>query len=229
MRALSVVFGIIVDHSEGNAVMRLEIAALVIVSGYIIGSFPTAYLVARAKGVDIFKVGSGNMGANNVLRALGIQYGALVWLVDGGKGVLAILLARWLDSDHQAAASVLAAIAVVAGHNWSLLATLITGSIRGGKGAATASGTLILLAPTLLLGLVLALGAIIVLLTRYVSLGVLTAVAVAGIGFLVLVVVGWMEPVYILYLLVAWMVFARHRSNIAGLISGTERRLGDGA
>jgi glycerol-3-phosphate acyltransferase PlsY len=207
--------------------MQPEQIVLIIVLGYIIGSFPTAYLVARAKGVDIFKVGSGNMGANNVARACGLRYGALVWLVDGGKGILAILLARWLMPDHQAAAGTLAAVTVVAGHNWSLLATLITGSIRGGKGAATASGTFLLLAPTLLVALVVAVGAVIVLLTRYVSLAVLTSVAVAGVAFLILVLVGVLEPVYVVYLLVAWMVFVRHRSNIVNLLAGKERRLGE--
>jgi glycerol-3-phosphate acyltransferase PlsY len=209
--------------------MRPELVVLVIVLGYIIGAFPTAYLVARAKGVDIFKVGSGNMGANNVARACGMRYGALVWIVDGGKGVFAILLARSLVSDHQAAVSVLAAVSAVAGHNWSFLATLITGSIRGGKGAATASGTFLLLAPTLLVAGVLALGAIIVLLTRYVSLAVLTSVAAAGIAFLILVLLGVLEPVYVVYLLVGWMIFVRHRSNIINLIKGKERRLGERA
>jgi glycerol-3-phosphate acyltransferase PlsY len=209
--------------------MQPEAVVFIFLLGYVMGSFPTAYIVARLKGVDIFQVGSGNMGANNVIRAVGWQYGAVVWFVDGAKGALAIMLARWLVPDHSAAAGVLAAIAAVTGHNWSFLATLITGSIRGGKGAATASGTLILLAPTLLLALVLAVGALIVVITRYVSLGVLTAVAVAGFGFLILVLVGFLEPIYILYLLVAWMVFVRHRANITRLITGTERRLGERA
>jgi glycerol-3-phosphate acyltransferase PlsY len=207
--------------------MQAEYIFFVVILGYFIGAFPTAYLVARAKGVDIFKVGSGNMGANNVARACGMRYGALVWAIDGSKGIAAILLARWLVPDHQAAASVLAAVSAVAGHNWSFLATLITGSIRGGKGAATASGTFLLLAPTLLVAGVLALGAVVVLLTRYVSLAVLTSVAAAGIAFLILVLIGFLEPVYVVYLLVGWMVFVRHRSNIINLIKGKERRLGD--
>ena len=163
--------------------MGLGLVVLVIAIGYVIGSFPTAYLVARTKGVDIFAVGSGNMGATNVTRAVGMRYGLLVWAIDGVKGILAILLARLIVPDYQTTASVLAAVAAVAGHNWSLLATLLTGSIRGGKGAATAMGTFILLAPTLLVALVLAIAMAIVLLMRYVSLGVLTAVAVAGIAF----------------------------------------------
>ncbi|MBN1565000.1 MAG: glycerol-3-phosphate acyltransferase [Anaerolineae bacterium] len=208
--------------------MRPEVIIFIFMLGYVIGSFPTAYLIARIKGIDIFAVGSGNMGATNVIRAMGWQYGGLVWLIDGAKGAFAIVLARWLVADdYHAAAGVLAAIAAVTGHNWSFIATLITGSIRGGKGAATASGTFILLAPTLLLALVLAVAALMVLLTRYVSLGVLTAVTVAGIGFVILVLIGFLEPINILYLLVGWMVFVRHRANIARLIAGTERRLGE--
>lgn len=209
--------------------MDAKTVLLIVMAGYVIGSFPTAYLVARAKGIDIFKVGSGNMGANNVARACGIQYGALVWLWDGLKGVFAILVARWLLPDRQAAASVLAAVAVVAGHNWSFLATLITGSIRGGKGAATASGTFLLLAPTFLVALTLALATAVVLLTRYVSLAVLTAAAVAGITIAILVFIGSMDPVYSIYLLVSFMIFVRHRSNIYNLLAGKERRLGERA
>ncbi len=209
--------------------MQPELVVLIIAVGYIIGSFPTAYLIARAKGVDIFAVGSGNMGANNVARACGPQYGALVWLVDGLKGIVAIVVARMLLPDHQAVASVLGAIAAVAGHNWSFLATLITGSLRGGKGAATASGTLLLLLPTLIVALVLAVGAAIILLTRYVSLGVLSALAVATAAFIVLVIVGTFEPVYLLYVVVTWMVFFQHRANIVRLLTGKERRFGERA
>ncbi|MCZ7540689.1 MAG: glycerol-3-phosphate acyltransferase [Anaerolineae bacterium] len=209
--------------------MEPGLVVLVIAIGYVIGSFPTAYLVARTRGVDIFAVGSGNMGATNVSRAIGMRYGLLVWAIDGAKGILAILLARLIVPDYQTTASVLAAVSAVAGHNWSLLATLLTGSIRGGKGAATAMGTFVLLAPTLLVALVLAVAMAIVLLTRYVSLGVLTAVAVAGIAFLALVIAGWMDPVYTVYLLAGWMVFVRHRGNIVRLLAGTERRLGERA
>jgi len=207
--------------------MQPGLVVLVIVIGYIIGSTPTAYLIARSRGVDIFTVGSGNMGANNVARACGWRYGGLVWFIDGIKGVVAILIARWLIPDHQAAASMLAAIAVVSGHNWSFLATLITGHIRGGKGAATAMGTLMLLLPTIFVALALGIGALIVIITRYVSLGVLTALAVATAVFVLLVILGTFEPVYLLYMIVTWMVFFRHRSNIVRLVTGTERRFGE--
>lgn len=209
--------------------MQPGLVVLAIVIGYIIGSMPTAYLIARARGVDIFTVGSGNMGANNVARAIGWQYGGLVWFLDGAKGMVAILIARWLLPDYQAAASMLAAIAAVSGHNWSFLATLITGHIRGGKGAATAMGTLLLLLPTIFVALALGIGALIIIITRYVSLGVLTALGVATAVFVLLVILGTFEPVYLLYMIVTWMVFFRHRSNIVRLVTGTERRFGDRA
>ncbi len=210
--------------------MQPAYIVLVIALGYIIGSFPTAYIVARARGVDIFKVGSGNMGAANTARALGLRYGVLVWLLDGTKGIIAVLLARWImPHDQSTLAGVLAALSAVAGHNWSVLATVLTGSIRGGKGAATAMGTFVLLAPTLLVAFVLALGAIIVLLTRYVSLGVLTGTAVALVSFVILVGLGVLEPVYTVYMLVFWMIFVRHRTNMINLIKGKERRLGERA
>lgn len=207
--------------------MQLSSVMFVIAISYIIGSFPTAYLVARTRGVDIFKVGSGNMGATNVIRACGFRYGLIVWAWDVFKGILTILIARWLIPENPTAASVLAAVAAVAGHNWSFLATVLTGSIRGGKGAATATGTFVLLAPTLLVAVILALGAAIVLLTRYVSLGVLISAAAAGAAIVLLVGLGQMEPVYSVYLLVCYMIFLRHRNNIYNLLAGKERRLGD--
>lgn len=207
--------------------MQPGMVILAIVIGYLIGSFPTAYVIARVRGVDIFSVGSGNMGANNVARAVGWQFGGLVWFLDGAKGIVAILIARALIPDHQAAASMIGAIAAVGGHNWSFLATLITGSVQGGKGAATASGTLLLLLPTLFVALALAIGALIILITRYVSLGVLSALAVATAAFVLLVVLGTFDPVYLLYMVVTWMVFFRHRSNIVRLVTGKERRFGE--
>lgn len=209
--------------------MDLVSVVLIIVAGYLIGSFPTAYLVARTRGVDIFTVGSGNMGATNVTRALGWRYGLLVWAWDGIKGVVVVLLARALVPDDRAAASVIGAVAVVAGHNWSFLATIITGSIRGGKGAATAMGTFLLLAPTFIVALTLGLAAAVILLTRFVSLAVLTAVAAGAVAILIMVIVGSLDPVYTVYLLVAYMIFWRHRSNIYSLIQGRERRLGERA
>jgi glycerol-3-phosphate acyltransferase PlsY len=197
---------------------------------YLIGSFPTAYLIGRMKGINIFEVGSGNMGANNTARALGIQWGVLVWFLDGIKGIIALMVARaMVPTEHSSAAMIIGAIAVVLGHNWSIFATIMTGTIRGGKGAATASGTWVLLVPPLIIACVLITWTLIVYITRYVSLAVLTAVAVVSIAMIVLVLLDARDPIYIAYIAVTAMIFYRHRTNIRALIKGTERRLGERA
>src|SRR5579864_5231183 len=121
-----------------------------VVSGYLIGSFPTAYLIGRLNGINIFKSGSGNMGANNTYHALGAAWAAIVWIIDAGKGALAVLLARYLArlvAVDEATVTTFSALAVVAGHNWSIWVTLLTGELRGGKGASTAGGTWLVMAP----------------------------------------------------------------------------------
>ena len=122
---------------------------VVVVVSYLLGSIPTAYLVGRLRHVNIFEIGSGNMGATNVIRATGGH-----WLGHSGL-VLRQQQRHSGDADRRklllpenaVAASVLAAIVAIIGHNWSLFATLLTGTIRGGKGAATAFGTLLLIMP----------------------------------------------------------------------------------
>lgn len=199
---------------------------------YVIGSFPTAYIIGRVNGINIFEIGSGNMGATNVVRALGPRWGLLVFLIDVAKGVVAVLVARMMPGDP-INASVIGAIAVVVGHNWSLLVKLITGQIRGGKGAATASGTwLVMFSPWwYLIVLPLSVMVAVVLATRYVSLGVLVTTAVAAIGALVLIGQGANVPdVYAIYVaLLVLLIYYRHRENIQRLIEGRERRIGERA
>jgi acyl phosphate:glycerol-3-phosphate acyltransferase len=200
---------------------------------YIIGSFPTAYLVGRLNRINIFEVGSGNMGANNVVRSLGVKWGALVWMIDSGKGILAVLLAPLLMPQAPASARVIGAIAVVVGHNWSLIATLVTGTLRGGKGAATAGGTwIIMMAPWwYIVVITLTLWGLLVLLTRYVSLAVLVSVAIGSVWVLILISQGSdVPPLYMFYIvLVGLMIYVRHWKNIQALLAGRERRLGDPA
>src|SRR4051794_723285 len=95
---------------------------LVVVLSYLLGSVPTGYLVGRLRHVNIFEVGSGNMGATNVIRAAGFGWGLLVWFFDSSKGALAMLIASSIMPENPVAASVLAAIVAIIGHNWSLFA-----------------------------------------------------------------------------------------------------------
>lgn len=210
--------------------MAWQTVVTILVTSYMIGSWPNAYLIGRWRGINIFEIGSGNMGANNTARALGPLWGFVVWLLDGTKGITAMLIAGQIaPSAHSSAAMIIAAVAVVFGHNWSIFATLITGSIKGGKGAATASGTWVLLAPPLLIAGVLMIWAAIIAVTRYMSLAVLTSVALVSLVLVALVFINDYDPFYIFYVLVPIMVFYRHRTNIRALLKGTERRFGERA
>lgn len=209
-------------------------AALAALISYALGGFPSAYVIGKLNGIDIFKIGSGNMGATNVLRALGFKWALLVWLMDTGKGVLAVLLARSLLAGDPTLNSVIAGIAAVVGHSWSLPVRLITGQLRGGKGAATAGGTwLIIFFPWAHLILVpLSVMFAVVIATRYVSLAVLATAATGLLIALHLVTqnAANASPLYFIYaLIVVSLVYYRHRENIQRLREGRERRIGDPA
>lgn len=203
---------------------------LVVLTAYLLGSFPTAYVIGRLHKVNIFEVGSGNMGSTNAIRAMGCGWGIVVALIDITKGLAAVFLARQIMSDNVTAATVIAGSVAVIGHNWSFFVTILTGTLRGGKGAATALGTVLLIAPLHIVAAVCLIGALLVALTRYVSLAVLTMTGVGVLWMMVLVSqheIAWEYGVYTLVL--AALVLVRFRGNIQRLLAGTERRLGDNA
>lgn len=202
-----------------------EIVLVVLIS-YLLGAIPTAYLIAYARGINIFEVGSGNMGATNVSRAMGFHWGVLVWLLDMGKGILAIYIAREIMANDTGAAA-LAAVFAIVGHNWSIFAARLTGKLRGGKGASIAFGTLLIISPGIVLGISIVGGAIL-LLTRYVSLSVLAMFTVSTLWMIILIKQNMMAPEYSFYVTcVAALILYRFRDNIIRLIQGTERRLGE--
>ncbi len=211
----------------------LENLLLVIVVSYLIGSFPTAYLAGRLNKINIFEAGSGNMGAANTFRVLGVKWGALVWMIDILKGVLAVLIARALLYPHSGWGvwgNVIGGLIVIVGHNWSFFAALLTGRLQGGKGAATWWGAFLMMVPGYVVAGVALTFAGIIALTRYVSLGVLCAIAVGALWVLVLSGQGQMASVYAIYVVLTGLIVTfRHRSNIERLIAGKERRLGEGA
>ena len=181
-----------------------------ILIGYALGSLPIGYLVAQsAGGVDLRRVGSGNVGATNVYRTTSLTIAIAVMLADVGKGAAAVLLA----GTNPAAAGV----AAVVGHIYPIWLRF-----RGGKGVATASGVFAVLAPvpTLLAALTFA---ILVARTRFVSLGSIAAT-------IVLPIAEWFTPgtraVDIATTIVAALILFRHRGNILRLLSRTERALG---
>ena len=221
--------------TEENAAQVL----LVIVISYLIGSFPTAYIIGKLKRVNIFEAGSGNMGGTNVARVLGKGWALLTIVIDVAKGVLAVWLARdWILPAQVGVATSVSATCVVVGHNWSLFATLLTASIkggrlklivRGGKGAATAFGAMLMIQPFQIL-VAAAIAIAIVLRTRYVSLGVLIGFAVANIWLALLVGTEFQKPILLLYAVaLSLMIALRHKGNVERLLAGTERRLGERA
>ena len=200
---------------------------LLFVIAYGIGSIPVGYVIGKLHGINIFTVGSGNMGANNIARSLGFFWGGLTWFLDSMKGIAAILLIRALTpSDQAALATVIGAVGAIIGHNWSFAVMLITGKLRGGKGAATAIGTWLTFIPLHIFAAVMALWVVIVVITRYVSLAVLVTTGIIAAAVIIMVASGTFTPIYLLYLLVPIIVFYRHRENIIALSEGRERKLG---
>jgi glycerol-3-phosphate acyltransferase PlsY len=221
--------------TSANAAQVLSI----IVGSYLIGSFPTAYFVGLARNVNIFEVGSGNMGGTNVARAVGTGWAIFTGLVDVAKGIFAVWLARDLILPEQiGVATSVAATCVVVGHNWSLFATLLTASImegklrlivRGGKGAATAFGAMLMIQPLQIM-VAAAIAGFVIARTRYVSLGVLIGFAVANVWLILQVGAAYQQPILLLYAIaLTVMIPLRHRGNVQRLLAGTERRVGERA
>jgi glycerol-3-phosphate acyltransferase PlsY len=188
---------------------------LVIALAFGLGAIPTALWVGKARGVDLRRTGSGNLGATNVYRSLGPRAGLAVLGADMLKGAAAVVLARRLG--ESGAIAVAAAAAAVLGHVLSPLA-----GFRGGKGVAAGGGAMLALAPAA--GLI-ALGvfAATLAMTRYVSLGSIAAaaalpVAVAATAAREVPGLRWASIV------LAALVIARHRANLGRLLHGTERR-----
>jgi glycerol-3-phosphate acyltransferase PlsY len=189
----------------------------VVAVAYLVGSIPFSFLVARAFGVeDVRRVGSGNVGATNVLRSAGKAAGALALLLDLGKGAAATALAAKL-APGLAAGPAAAAVAAVVGHMFPVWLRF-----EGGKGVATGLGAFAPLVPRAALVALLVFGATAAA-TRYVSLGsVAGGVALAS---LVLARRG-PDPVALAAVVTAALVLFRHRSNLRRILRGTERRAG---
>ena len=189
---------------------------LLLALGYLLGSMPNGYLAGRwLKGIDLRQCGSGSTGATNVLRNVGKAPALVVFLLDVGKGALAVLLAKSFGLNDWV--QVLAGLAALAGHIWPVWL-----GWKGGKAVATGLGMFLGLAWPVGLasfGLFMA----VISISRIVSLSSL----VAAIGLPVLMVLAGANGASISVSVVASvMVLWRHRSNIERLIAGTEPRIG---
>jgi glycerol-3-phosphate acyltransferase PlsY len=185
--------------------------------GYLLGSLPFGYLVARAHGVDIFKVGSGNPGATNVKRTLGAKAGNTVLVLDVLKGALATAwpMLPMLAAPHPMVLSLIGVVAAVLGHSFSVFT-----KFRGGKGVATAAGGLVVLMPEAC-AIAGATWVVAFYAFRYVSLASILAAAAV-------IAASWVLPYHVAISVIASVlgsfVILRHHENIKRLLNGTENK-----
>jgi glycerol-3-phosphate acyltransferase PlsY len=195
--------------------------ALAVALSYIVGSIPAAYLAGKSRGIDLRRYGSGNLGATNVVRALGWKVGLVVFAFDVAKGALPVLLLpRWAGGPlSPEVIAILCGVAAILGH----FRPVFLKFGKGGKGVATATGVFLALAPLpTLVGL--AVFGLVVLASGYVSLGSLTAALI--LPSLLLVTEGVRSPVFRVSVVLAVFVFWTHRANIGRLRRGEEYRFG---
>lgn len=188
---------------------------LAVILGYLAGSVPFAFLLARRVGIDVRRSGSGNVGAANVLRTTGPWRGVAAMALDVGKGALAVLLAGVTTGGAGAVAA--SGAAAVVGHIYPVWLRF-----HGGKGVAVAAGVFAVLTP-LATGIAASLFFLTVWATRYVSLGSIAAT-------LALPPIAWLsgEPpaVVVSAAGTGGLILFRHRANLRRLLQGTERRMG---
>lgn len=190
---------------------------LIALASYLLGSIPFGVLASRRSGHDILHEGSGNPGATNALRVLGPFWGAMVLLGDVGKGILSAYVGARLGGPGGMA---LGACCAALGHAFSVF---LRG--RGGKIVSTSLGAMLFLDWRIIIPAVVVF-LLVVLLTRYVSLGSMLGGAA---GFLATLLLHDSLPVRIAVLFLCLLLIWRHRSNIERLLSHSERRLGERA
>jgi len=193
---------------------------IIIIIAYLLGNISTSYIVAkRLAGVDIRTQGSGNAGSTNVLRTLGKKAGALTFIGDVLKGLIAVLLARLIAYGahmDQGICAYFAVVAVVLGHNYPAFL-----GFKGGKGVATSLGSMLGMNPLVAI-ICLGFFIIVVAITKYVSLG-----SILGIGLSpIIMLINHNTKGFLVTLILTISVAITHKENIKRLINGTERKIG---
>ncbi|HVR70430.1 MAG TPA: glycerol-3-phosphate 1-O-acyltransferase PlsY [Vicinamibacteria bacterium] len=189
--------------------------AAVVVAAYLLGSIPFSYLVARRRGVDVRAVGSGNVGATNVMRSVGRGAGLLAFALDFLKGAAASQLGRLVEPRSPLPA--LCAALAVLGHMYPVWLRF-----RGGKGVATGAGAFLPLAPAATLAALVTF-AVSLAVTRYVSLASIAGTLVLALAaFLLGAPTSVVRAAAGMAVLIVW----KHRANLQRIVRGTESRLG---
>ena len=200
------------------------ILLIIALFSYLIGSIPSGYLVAKSQGIDIRQHGSKNIGATNVLRVMGKKWGYLVFFCDSFKGFASVKLGALIAAHallSPVLGSVIAAIACILGHNYTIWLRF-----KGGKGIATSGGVVLALFPVLVVLCVAVIWFVVFFAGRYVSLAsIAAAVALPCVVFLATGKNG--SDFWILFgfsALIGALAIWRHQSNIGRLLKGTESR-----
>ena len=186
---------------------------IVVAAAYVVGSIPFAFLLSLRRGIDLRQVGSGNVGASNVLRTVGARRAGVALVLDGVKGAAAVLIAARVTGG--AAVPMAAGLASIAGHVFPVWL-----GFRGGKGVATSAGVFAVLAPAAL-GVAAAAFLATVWATRYISVGSLVGAATLAVS----AALSEAPEVALGATAAAAVILHGHRSNVARLRAGTERRV----
>ena len=192
--------------------------ALLIFAAYLLGAIPNGLLIARLKGIDLQKVGSGNIGATNVFRCVGKGWGIAAFVLDAVKGFVPAFFFPWLMPGAPDWLGLACGAAAVTGHNWPVWL-----KFKGGKGVSTSAGMLLGIAPAAV-GIGFAVFAAVVALTRWVSLGSILAAIAVPAAYLAMngaenrLLAGAL-------VLMGLLVIVKHRANVRRLLAGTEPRI----
>jgi acyl phosphate:glycerol-3-phosphate acyltransferase len=191
-------------------------AALLLLASYLIGAFPTSYVVGRmTRGIDLRQHGSGNLGATNAFRVLGWRAATPIFMVDVAKGFLPVFFFPQIDGTASIAWTLAYGAAAIIGHMFSVYV-----GFRGGKGVATGAGVFLALAPLAALGSLLV-WTVLVFLTGYVSLASIVSAAALP---LLIALAGAPGAVLALSVALAAFVIHAHRANMRRLLRGEEHR-----
>ena len=193
--------------------------SILMVLSYLIGAIPFAFILTKLiAGTDVRGVGSGNVGATNTSRILGLKYGVLVGIMDILKGFLAVLMIQLLLPENASEYWIfVGAILSIVGHNWSIFL-----KFSGGKGVATTFGVLLRVFPLVFIISTLIIWVIVVIATKYVSL----ASILGAISLPIQIIILRRNPYFIIFsVILALFIVMRHHSNIKRLFRGCESRL----
>ena len=192
---------------------------ILLIAAFVLGSIPFGIITAKAKGIDLKKIGSGNIGATNVLRSLGKWPAVITLLGDILKGTLAVAIGKYTGVAPLYEG--LIGISAILGHNFSLFL-----GFRGGKGVATSLGVLVIYAPlAALVTLIIWIG--VVLFTKYSSLGAIVSFAL--LPFNVMLFDFQDKTKIFISILISLFIILRHMDNIKRLMNGSERKIGQHA